>query len=104
MNWSRRIAGIFERQPQDLDVGHAIDAGLKRLRQEERLESALGDPLAPLPSRWNDLTEPLKDALGLRKSILFSAPRRAGRFPLQQNARMGRHGQPGAFRSRHGAL
>jgi len=57
----------FERQPQDLDVGRAIDAGLARLRQDQRLAPALGDPLAPLPSRWNDLIEPIKDALGYEK-------------------------------------
>jgi len=74
MNWSRRIAGIFERQPQDLDVGHAIDAGLKRLRQEERLESGWATRWRRSPRAGTTSRAAQGRPRFLRKSILFSAP------------------------------
>ena len=57
----------FLGNPLLLDVEAVINASLNNLRQEQRLNAELEDPLAPIPSRWRSLTEPLRDSFGIER-------------------------------------
>jgi len=54
----------FVQDPLLLDVQHVIDAALAELRKQDRIVAALTDPLAPVPSDWDALVEPLKETFG----------------------------------------
>ena len=63
----RQHRGHFLRNPQELDVEHAVQGGFKMLADQKRFRADLGDPLAPVPSVWSSLLEPIKESLGYEK-------------------------------------
>jgi len=61
----------FVQDPLLLDVQHVIDAALAELRKQERIVAALTDPLAPVPSDWDVIVEPLRETFGHQRRDFY---------------------------------
>jgi Cu(I)/Ag(I) efflux system membrane protein CusA/SilA len=70
---AERNRAAFLRAPLELDVERVAQDLLKTLRDENRLRPDLDDPLAPVPSKWTALVEPLKESFGAEKVGFFQA-------------------------------
>jgi len=53
------------------DVESVVDAALRQLAADNRLDPKLDDPLAPVPSRLGSLIGPLKDSLGVERKDFY---------------------------------
>jgi Cu(I)/Ag(I) efflux system membrane protein CusA/SilA len=63
--------GHFVRNSLLLDVENAVDAAVKRLSEDNRLNPKLEDFLAPVRSRVSLMIEPLKDSLGVERKDFY---------------------------------
>jgi Cu(I)/Ag(I) efflux system membrane protein CusA/SilA len=61
----------FMRNPLLTDIQKSIDASLKKLTDEKRINPKVTDPLAKVPTTWESVTDPIKDSLGGEKKDFY---------------------------------
>lgn len=61
----------FVRNPLLVDVQRCVDNAIKTLADVKRLNPDVQDRLAAIPTRWEELTDPIGDLLGAKKKDFY---------------------------------